>query len=119
MEAVNIPSRRGPARRRPRRLAADKAYSIAWIRRWLRDHRIQAVVPTRTDQPRRRTFDVAAYRARNAVERCIGWLKEARRVGTRYEKLASSFLGMVRVATILRLLGALLLLRSGQPCPTR
>jgi transposase len=40
----------------------------------------------------------AAYRRRNAVERCLGWLKESRRVATRYEKLAVSYLAVVHVA---------------------
>jgi len=30
------------------------------------------------------------------VERCIGWLKESRRIATRYEKLAVHYLGMAR-----------------------
>jgi transposase len=38
------------------------------------------------------------------VERCIGWLKEARRLATRYEKLARNFLAMVYLAMIRRVL---------------
>ena len=45
-------------------------------------------------------FDRAMYRRRNAIERCVGWLKENRRRGTRYEKLATSYLAVVRVACI-------------------
>ena len=33
-------------------------------------------------------LDKAAYRLRNVVERCIGWLKICRRIATRSEKLA-------------------------------
>ena len=40
----------------------------------------------------------------NVVERCIGWLKRCRRVGTRYEKLAVHYLGMVKLAMIQRCL---------------
>jgi len=117
MQAVRIPGRRGPDRRRPRRLGADKAYSVDWIRKWLRRRGIRAVVPTRKDQKRRHTFDALAYRARNAIERCIGWLKEARRVATRYEKLASHFLGMILVAIISRLIR--LIERDTRGCSTR
>jgi transposase len=35
-------------------------------------------------------------------ERLVGWLKEHRRIGTRYEKLATSFLVMVKLAFICR-----------------
>jgi transposase len=100
MAAVSIPRRRGPARRRPRRLCGDKAYSVGWIRRWLRQRRITPVIPVRSDQRPQQRFDRAAYRERNIVERCVAWLKEARRVGTRYEKLARNFLGMIHVAMI-------------------
>ncbi len=36
-----------------------------------------------------------AYRRRNVIERCIGWLKHARRIATRYEKTAVKFLAMI------------------------
>jgi len=34
------------------------------------------------------------------IERCIGWLKQARRIATRYEQLAVNFLAMLKVAMI-------------------
>ncbi|MFN9133840.1 MAG: hypothetical protein ACK5XO_14360, partial [Phycisphaerales bacterium] len=45
-----------------------------------------------------------AYKRRARVEQCVGWLKENRRVGTRYDKLASSFLSFVNLAIIRRYL---------------
>ncbi len=45
-----------------------------------------------------------AYRRRSAVERCVGWPKECRRVGTRLDKLAGSFMAFVRLACIRRYL---------------
>jgi transposase len=44
------------------------------------------------------------YRRRNTVERCIGWLKCCRRIATRHEKLATTFLAMVKLAMIQRCL---------------
>jgi transposase len=49
-------------------------------------------------------FDRQIYRERNAVERCVGWLKECRRLAARYEKLAENFLAMVTLAMIQRYL---------------
>lgn len=103
MEAVRIPQRWASPRRRPKRLAADKAYGSRKIRAWLRRHRIRAVIPTKSNEKRRAEFDREAYRGRNVVERCISWLKECRRVATRYEKLARNFLAMVKLAMIERL----------------
>ena len=103
MAGVRLPRRgRGRPRRRPRRLAGDKGYSYRRVRRYLRRRGIKAVIPTRKDQRPNPRFDKAAYRRRNIVERCIGWLKESRRVGTRFEKLAVNFLAMVKLAMIRR-----------------
>jgi transposase len=90
-------------RRRPRAVAGDKGYSYGRIRRWLARRGIEAVIPTRSDQPRVR-LDRRKYRRRNVVERCIGWLKCCRRIGTRYEKLAAHFLSMITLAMIQRCL---------------
>jgi putative transposase len=38
-------------------------------------------------------FDAKGYKQRNVIERCVGRLKEARRVAMRYEKLAVHYLG--------------------------
>ena len=108
MGQVRVPGRRGRPRSRPRRLAGDKGYSYRRIRGELRRRRIVAVIPTRKDQRRLPGFEKATYRRRNVVERCIGWLKESRRLATRFEKLAENFLAMVKLAMLERLLKRLL-----------
>jgi transposase len=90
-------------RRRPDAVAGDKAYSAGRIRRWCARRGIEAVIPTRRDEHPLR-FSRRKYRRRNVVERCIGWLKCCRRITTRHEKLAASFLAMVRLAMIQRCL---------------
>ncbi|QDV37659.1 hypothetical protein ElP_56010 [Tautonia plasticadhaerens] len=60
------------------------------------------MIPSRKDQRRSRHFDKPSYRRRNVVERCINWLKESRRIGTRHEKLAITFMGMIKLAMIRR-----------------
>ena len=88
----------------PHRLAGDKGYSYPGVRRWCTRRRITPVIPTRSDQPRDPGFDKAAYRQRNIVERVIGWYKEYRSLGTRYEKLAVNYLALWLVAMIERAL---------------
>ena len=109
VQAVNISQPLGRPRWRPKHLAGDKGYSYPRIRAWLRKHDIQAVIPQRDDQRanqrgRPLNFDQARYRQRNVIERCVGWLKENRRVAVRYEKLATNYLGMLRLAMIERCL---------------
>ena len=41
---------------------------------------------------------------RNLIERTIGWLKEFRRIATRYEKLVVNYLGMITLGMILQYL---------------
>ena len=87
-------------RRRPKRVAGDKGYSYPTVRRMLRDRRIEPLIPTRSDQPGDPRFDREAYKRRNVVERLVGWLKERRRLCTRFEKLADSYMAMVKLAFI-------------------
>ena len=108
MGRVRVPRPKGRPRCRPRKLAGDKGYSYRRVRRYLRRRGIKAVIPTRKDQRRIPSFEKATYRRRNVVERCIGWLKESRRLATRFEKLAENFLAMVKLAMLERLLKALL-----------
>jgi len=108
MEAVEIPQPRGRPRCRPEKLAGDKAYRIPRILDWLRDHGIHPVIPRKSNEKakvgRPEHFDAEAYRSRNVIERCVGWLKECRRIVTRFEKTALNFVGMVQVAFIERYL---------------
>jgi transposase len=92
--------RRRGERRWPNRLAADKGYSYPRIRRWCRRRQIEPVIPTRSNQPRDESFDKETYRRRNIVERVVGWHKEYRALGTRYEKLAVNYIALWLVAII-------------------
>ena len=55
------------------------------------DHDRQAVVVV---------FDKRVYRQRGIIERLIGWLKECRRIFSRFEKTAENFGGMIKTAFI-------------------
>jgi transposase len=92
----------GRPRSRPERLAADKAYSNHRIRAWLKRKRIRAIIPQGSHEKRcQKDFDTALYRERNHVERLIARLKQNRRIATRYEKTADSYLTMLALAAIL------------------
>ena len=107
MGQVRIPGGRGRPRCRPVKLAGDKGYSYPRIRAWLRRHGVVAVIPRRADQrpdDGRHRFDREAYRRRAAVEQCVGWLKECRAVGTRFDKLAVNYTATLKLAMIRRYL---------------
>ncbi len=91
----------GRLRTRPERVAGDKGYTGRRIRRYLRRRGIKAVIPRLRTEPRRGVrFDTQAYRARNAIERLIGRLKQHRAIATRYDKLACRYGAMLTSACI-------------------
>jgi len=91
----------------PVALAGDKAYRAQWIDRCLLHLGITPVIPSKANEQqdaRQVPFDRQAYRNRNVVERLIGWLKESRRVFSRFEKTARNYGGMITMAFIRRYL---------------
>ncbi len=92
---------RGRPRLRPKRMVGDKGYSSEKARRMLRRRHMTPVIPTKSNERRQPRFDRELYRERNQVERLINRLKQCRRIATRYEKLAVTFLAMVTIAAIL------------------
>jgi transposase len=109
LESVSIPPRfadLSDRERPPTQAAADKAYRSAKIRERLQERGVEPVIPRKSHEKANpdETFDKEAYKRRNVVERCVSWLKECRRVATRYEKLGVNFLAMVRLAMIQRYL---------------
>lgn len=91
----------------PVALGGDKGYRAEWIDEALLELDIQPVIPSKENQDRETRlveFDRDAYRRRNIIERLIGWLKECRRVFSRFEKTATNFGGMIKMAFIERYL---------------
>ncbi len=80
------------------------------LRRWCEKRDIFDVITQRPDQVRRegrRVHSKSLYRGRTVVERCVGWLKQNRRLGTRHERLATRFMSMLKLACIDRYLRTL------------
>ena len=100
----------GRPRSRPKLVVADRGYDASAFRRYLRRRGIRCVIPEKrvpAGKRRRRrgrppSFCRATYRQRNVVERLVGWLKEHRRLATRFEKLAGRFLAMVKLSFMRR-----------------
>ena len=104
LETVRIPRAAGGVRRKPRTVVGDKGYNAKALRQYLKDRRIRVVIPRYRHEPPDPKFDRTAYRNRNVIERCVGWLKNFRRLATRFEKYALTFLAVAKLAVIRRLL---------------
>ena len=91
----------------PVMFGADKGYRAEWIDEYVLDLGMIPVIPSKANEDpdsRPVEFDKAMYRRRSIVECLIGWLKESRRIVTRFEKTAINFGGMVKLAFIHRYL---------------
>ncbi|SPU54490.1 Transposase and inactivated derivatives [Brevundimonas vesicularis] len=84
----------------PRVLLADKGYDADFILADLDARDVVAVIPARRNRKVQPVIDGHIYALRNLVERCFSRLKHSRRLATRYDKTADSFLGFVLVASI-------------------
>lgn len=90
-------------KKRPKQLAGDKGYSSNKIRTWLLDMRIKPIIPNKSNEAKH-PFNRRMYRKRNIVERFIGWLKDHRRIATRYDKNIENFLAFVKIAIARKLM---------------
>ncbi|MET9762617.1 IS5 family transposase [Streptomyces sp. NPDC006372] len=91
-----VRSRRGPRRRRPVKLRADKAYFSAEHLTWLRE---RGLVP-RIARPGIESSERLG-RHRWKIERSIAWLFGFRRLTVRYERKGSHFLAFLGLAAAL------------------
>ncbi len=81
-------------------LLADRGYDSDHIRETLEKTGAAAIIPTRRNRKIQIQIDSHIYALRNRVERCFNKLKNSRRLATRYDKTAASYLGFVQIAAI-------------------
>ncbi len=91
-----VRSRRGPRRRRPVKVRADKAYYSAGHLAWLRG---RGLIP-RIARPGIESGERLG-RHRWKIERTISWLFGYRRLTVRYERKGSHFLAFLGLAATL------------------
>ena len=87
----------------PVALGGGKGYRADWIDEYILELGISPVIPSKENEDRDARpveFNRDAYRQRNIIERLIGWLKESRRIFSRFEKTAKNFGGMLKMAFI-------------------
>ena len=94
-------------RRRLKYVICDKGYDCQRIVELCIENKLVPVIPKRKkpncEEREDPDFDKKRYKERNFIERCIGWLKENRRIATRYEKLALTYRAMVQLGAIRRM----------------
>lgn len=79
-------------------MLADKGYDSDAVRVSLLLQGILPVIPPKANRREAIACDFRAYKDRNRVERMFNKLKQFRRIATRYDKTAVSFLGFLALA---------------------
>jgi transposase len=83
-------------------LLADRGYDADRIRALAARKGALANIPRRRNRSEPICFSPYLYRARNLVERFFNKIKHCRRVATRCDRLAASYLAFVQLASIWR-----------------
>ena len=76
----------------------DKAYDSNAIRDLIERQGAVPNIPSKANRRWKSCFSKTLYKGRNAVERMFGRFKDYRRIATRYDKLATNFLGAIYLA---------------------
>lgn len=82
-------------------VVADKGYDANHFVARIEATGAEAVIPPRSNRLAPRDFDRHLYRDRNLIERFFARLKHFRRIATRYDKLAKSFMSFIHLACAL------------------
>ena len=79
-------------------MLADKGYDGDDVRSSLLMHGILPVIPPKVNRKELIGCDFKVYKDRNRIERMFNRLKQFRRIATRYDKTALSFIGFLCLA---------------------
>jgi len=87
-----------PALPEPNVLIADKGCDSDWFREALSDLDIRPCIPGRSSRKEPIDYDKDLYKTRNLIERMFGRLKDWRRIATRYDRCAHTFMSAICIA---------------------
>jgi transposase len=79
-------------------LLGDRGYDANWFRAALADRGITACIPSKVNRKVAITHDTALYRRRHKIENMFGRLKDWRRIHTRYDRCAHTFMSAICIA---------------------
>ena len=82
-------------------VVADKAYDSDALRQSISNSGSRCCIPSRSNRRSPKPYSKTIYRRRHRIENFFQKLKRFRRVATRYDKLAETFLGFVSLAIII------------------
>lgn len=81
-------------------ILADKGYDADYVIEAAENIGAQAVIPPKSNRKTPRDYDKTLYKERNLIERMFNKIKHFRRISTRYDKTALSFLSFLHIVGI-------------------
>jgi transposase len=81
-------------------LLGDKGYDADWFRQALTERGITPCIPSKANRKIQIEYDQALYRQRHKIENMFGRLKDWRRIHTRYDRCAHTFMSAICIAAI-------------------
>jgi transposase len=79
-------------------LLGDRGYDADWLRQALAARGITACIPSKSNRKAPIPHDEALYRRRHKIENMFGKLKDWRRIHTRYDRCAHTFMSAIALA---------------------
>ena len=79
-------------------LLGDRGYDPDWFRHALIERGITPCIPSKTNRKVPIPHDRALYRQRHRVENMFGKIKDWRRIHTRYDRCAHTFMSAICIA---------------------
>ena len=81
-------------------LLADRGYDADWFRNALYHKGIEPCIPPKKSRKIDIPYDKALYKQRHKVENMFAKFKDWRRIATRYDRCAHTFLSAITIAAI-------------------
>ena len=83
---------------RAKELLGDKGYDADWFRHALAERGMTACIPSKSNRKAPIEHDRNLYRQRHRIENMFGRLKDWRRIHTRYDRCAHTFMSAICIA---------------------
>ena len=83
---------------RAKELLGDRGYDADWFRKALAERGTTACIPSKSNRKVQIEHDRVLYRERHKIENMFGRFKDWRRIHTRYDRCAHTFMSAICIA---------------------
>jgi transposase len=83
---------------RAKTMLGDRGYDADWFRQALTERGIVPCIPSKANRKIQIAHDRTLYRQRHKIENMFGRLKDWRRIHTRYDRCAHTFMSAIALA---------------------